>query len=142
MTPTATLKQELRVMNDNSDNESSDMDLSPILKKGELSAEFIADLLANTRTRNQYGPKLVEFFNSDEPAVNPQEAWPELATKNLATIYQGFINALKKTEDPTIKAQLTILKRNDAVFILHNERARVVAASAVVTQADDTDNEE
>lgn len=36
-----------------------------------LDASKIGELLAGTRTRNQYGPLLMEFMESDEAAINP-----------------------------------------------------------------------
>lgn len=94
-------------------------------KKGSLSAEFIADLMANTRTRNQYGPKLLEFFNSDEAGINPAEAWPlEFGNKKPATLYQGFVTALNKAGED-VRSLVKIKKHKDVVFLLHTERVDI-----------------
>lgn len=38
-----------------------------------LSPDFIMELQKNSKTKNQYGPLVLEFANSDEAAVNPRE---------------------------------------------------------------------
>jgi hypothetical protein len=96
-----------------------------------LSSDLIADLMANSRTRNAYGPKLVEFCNSDEAAINPAEAWPtEFGGKKTTTLYQGFRLAADKAdllysaEKPD--APLLVKLSDDNVFILHRERVELM----------------
>jgi hypothetical protein len=91
-----------------------------------LSPELILDLMSKGRTRNTYGPKLVEFCESDEAAINPAEVWPiEFGKKEATTLYQGFLTASKK-------ANLTdtiMVKQSDGhVFILHKERVNIKLA--------------
>lgn len=85
-----------------------------------ISAELITSLMANGRSRNSYGPKLMEFYNSDEPAINVAEVWPlEFAQKEASALYQGFLTAAKKAG---IQDNLIIKRSEDNVFILHKER--------------------
>lgn len=89
--------------------------------KGALASDFINELMQSSRTKGTYGVSLLEFLNeSDEAGINPREAWPHLyATKNAATLYQGFNNAAKKAN---VEALITIRKVEEDVFILHKER--------------------
>lgn len=58
-----------------------------------LSRETIAGLMAGGRSRNAYGPKLIEFVDSDEPAIDVKEVWSmEFSAKESSTLYQGFID--------------------------------------------------
>jgi hypothetical protein len=85
-----------------------------------LSPELIAKLMASGRNRNFYGPKLLEFVESDEAGIAVKEVWPvEMSEKEASTIYQGFNLAAKKANlDETV-----IVKRlDDQVFLLHKER--------------------
>lgn len=91
-----------------------------------LSADVIGELLAKTRTRNAYGPKLVEFMESDEAAINPAEVWPEFKDKQSSTLYQGFMLAAKKAG---IQDELLIKQHDESVFILHKERVTLALAA-------------
>lgn len=98
-----------------------------------LPADLIKDLMGSTRNRNVYGPKLLEFVESDEPGINPSESWPlEFGGKNPTTLYQGFIKAAK---DAKVSDTVKIIKREDSVFILHMERARV-AVETMTTESE------
>lgn len=88
-----------------------------------LDASKIGELLAGTRTRNQYGPLLMEFMESDEAAINPAETWPLLKDKKPSSLYQGFRNAADKAG---ISDEILVKLSDDNVFILHKERVRLV----------------
>jgi hypothetical protein len=91
-----------------------------------ISNDLIAELLAKGRTRNQYGPKLLEFCESDEAAINPRDVWPiEFGNKNTSTMYQGFRKAMI---DGKLEDILQISQLNDEMFILHKERVALVQA--------------
>lgn len=92
-----------------------------------LPADMITDLMGKSRTRNQYGPKLVEFDASDEAGVNPAEAWPlDFGNKSAGTLYQGFRTAIEKNG---LADMISLRKQDDAVFLLHNERVRILRES-------------
>jgi len=93
-----------------------------------LSADFISDLMAKGRTKNTYGPKLVEFIESDEAAINPAEVWPiEFSKKEASTLYQGFLGAAKKGE----LTDTIMVKQSDGhVFLLHKERVNLLLVPA------------
>lgn len=98
---------------------------APALKG--LPADLIANLMATSRTRNAYGPKLVEFDNSDEAAINPAEAWPiDFGGKKTSTLYQGFRLAIEKAD---LKDKITVKLSDDSVFLLHNERVHILLAA-------------
>jgi len=100
-----------------------------------LPDQFINELMANTRSRNVYGPKLVEFCESDEAAINPAEVWPvEFAGKKASTLYQGFRTAAEKAD---ISDLVLIKQSDDSVFILHKERVALVMAAANGDTAED-----
>lgn len=93
-----------------------------------LSSDAVAELMANTRTRNAYGPKLLEFCESDEAAINPAEAWPmDFGSKKASTLYQGFRLASEKAG---LNDTLLIKLSDETVFILHKERVEVLMAEA------------
>lgn len=99
--------------------------------KGALDNDKITALLQNTKTKNAYGPQLLEFLESDEAAINPREAWPHLyGTKSAATLYQGFRNAAEKNN---LSDTVSIRKVEDDVFILHKDRVAI----AITTETDD-----
>lgn len=85
-----------------------------------LSADIISQLMANSRSKNTYGPKLIEFVESDEAAINPAEVWPiEFGKKEASTLYQGFLGAAKKAD----LTETVMVKQSDGmVFLLHKER--------------------
>ena len=80
----------------------------------------------------------MEFINSDEAGINPAEAWPmEFGKKQASTLYQGFLTAAKKAD---VANDIRILQNDGNVFLLHKERAAVLAG--VATTDDDETNEE
>jgi hypothetical protein len=92
-----------------------------------LSSDFINELMAGAKTR-AYGPKLLEFMESDEAGCNPRDNWPlEFGDKTATALMQSFKNAAKKAG---IEEQLTFIKRENDVFIIHNERAAVATATS------------
>lgn len=95
-----------------------------------LDPSDVLGLLAQARGRNAYGPKLMAFIESDEAGVNVAEVWPEFAGKIATTLYQGFRTAREKAqiEDGVV----TILNRDGQVYLIHNERAHLLAAEAAV----------
>lgn len=98
-----------------------------------LTSDMVANLMANTRTKNAYGPPLVEFCESDEAAINPVEVWPALFSgKKASTLYQGFRNAAEKADlTDTILVKMT----DDTVFLLHKERVTIL-----LTPTDEADS--
>jgi hypothetical protein len=103
-----------------------------------LSAEDIERLMGESRQRNTYGPKLLDFLNSDEAGINPAEAWPlEFGKKNASTLYQGFLTAAKKAE---VADQIRILQNDGKVFILHVERAGIVLNKETEDEVSDEDD--
>lgn len=101
-----------------------------------LSEDQIKDLLGKARGRNVYGPKLIEFMESDEAAINPKDTWPaEFQNKSASALYQSFRQAADKAG---VADQLQISQVSGEVFILHKEKVAVVLAGPT---ADDTDAE-
>lgn len=99
-----------------------------------LDNDLIKSLMGSTRTRNMYGPKLLEFMDSDEAAINPADVWPlEFGTKNTTTVYQGFLNAAKAAE---VSDLIWIKQKDGQVYILHRERA-ILAAQSTNTDTDE-----
>lgn len=91
-----------------------------------LSPELIANLMGKSRTKNAYGPKVLEFADSDEAAINPKEVWAvELGQKNPATLYQGFNNAINKAG---LKDTIALRRDGEDVFLLHTERVNLAIA--------------
>ena len=91
-----------------------------------LSADIIGQLMANSRSKNTYGPKLVEFVESDEAAINPAEVWPiEFGKKEASTLYQGFLGAAKKAN---LTDQIMVKQSDGTVIILHKERVNLLLA--------------
>lgn len=85
-----------------------------------LDADLIQSLMAKSRSRNTYGPKLADFVESDEAAINPAEVWPvEFGGKEATTLYQGFNLAAKKAG---LTDTILVKQSDGAVFILHKER--------------------
>ena len=103
-----------------------------------LDPAMIEKLMGESRQRNTYGPKLIEFINSDEAGINPAEAWPlEFGKKNASTLYQGFLTAAKKAE---VADQIRLLQNDGNVFILHKERAGLLVNG--VDEADEADSDD
>jgi hypothetical protein len=99
-----------------------------------LSPDLINSLMAGSRTRNAYGPKLKEFMDSDEAAINVAEVWPvEFGGKKATTLYQGFRLAADKAD---IMDQVLIKMSDETVFILHKERCTL----AITEAAEDTED--
>lgn len=91
-----------------------------------MTEDQIRELLGKSRGRNTYGPKLVEFMESDEAAINPKDAWPaELSNKSASALYQSFRQAAEKAG---VADQLQISQVGGEVFILHKEKVAVVLA--------------
>lgn len=93
-----------------------------------LQADVISQLMAKSRSKNTYGPKLVEFNDSDEAAINPADVWPiEFGKKEASTVYQGFLAAIKKAD----LTEVIMVKQSDGnVFLLHKERVGVLLTEA------------
>lgn len=104
-----------------------------------LDKDFIESLLANTK--GKYELKLKEFVdNSDEPVINPREAWPAMfAEASTSAMYQSFNNARKKLngEGEDIK----ILSRDGEVFIMHTGRVALFLAEADAETTEDSEVE-
>lgn len=102
--------------------------------KGGLDLDFINKLMVSGNKRNQYGPKVVDFDNSDEGGVNVVSAWPEFAEKSPETLYQGFMNAVKKAK---LEEVIFVRKHDGNVFLLHQGRVTLKAKPATDTDTDD-----
>jgi hypothetical protein len=93
-----------------------------------ISADLISDLMAKGRSKNVYGPKFAEWFESDEAAINPAEVWPlEFGRKEASTIYQGFLGAAKKAN---LQDAVMIKQSDGAVFLLHKERVNLLLTAS------------
>ena len=93
-----------------------------------LDASMIKSLMAQSRSRDTYGPKLLEFVESDEAGINPRDVWPlEFGEKKSSALYQGFNTAVKSAK---LGEVVRVLQRDDNVFLLHNERMRVMVERA------------
>lgn len=107
--------------------------MSAVEMKG-LDAGKIAFLMANTRTRNAYGPKVLAFAESDEAAINPVDVWPiDFGGKNVSTLYQGFRKAVT---DASLEDTILVKRHEDMIFLLHKERATLVAQDALDNAAE------
>jgi hypothetical protein len=105
-----------------------------------LPTNLIDELLANTRTKNVYGPKLLEFAQSDEIGINPAEAWPmEFGKKKATSLYQGFRNAAEKAG---IMNTVLIKLYDDNVYILHKERLALMQNGSDTEDVNDTEDTE
>lgn len=101
-------------------------DTNTLSGKG-LPPELITKLMSESRTA-AYGPRLLEFVESDEAGINPREAWPvEFKGKTATAIYQSFKGAVKKA---SLQDMITVIKREDDVFLMHNERVAAIHAEA------------
>lgn len=109
----------------------SEFNGSPAMKG--LSADVISQLMANSRSKNTYGPKLVEFVESDEAAINPAEVWPiEFGKKESSTLYQGFLGAVKKAD---LAEQVMVKQSDGTVILLHKERVNLLLAEQLEQDA-------
>lgn len=91
-----------------------------------LSPELILKLMAKGRSRNTYGPKLIEFVESDEAAINPREVWPvEFTGKEASTLYQGFRTATNKAN---LVDTIEVKQSDGEVFLLHKARVELALA--------------
>jgi hypothetical protein len=107
-------------------------DLTSALAGKGLSRELIDELMAGSRGRNVYGPKLkVWLEDSDEPAVNPAEVWPvEFGSKKATALYQGFLTAAKAAEiHESQDGPVKVLNRDGKVYLFHMERIAALPAN-------------
>jgi hypothetical protein len=89
-----------------------------------LSNDEVLELLSKGRTRNMYGPKILEFLASDEVAIDVAEVWPvDFSKKVASTLYQGFINAAKKAD---LTDQIMVKQSDEHVFILNTEKVALL----------------
>ena len=99
----------------------------------------IRELLSQAKApKGVYASCFVEFMNSDEPAINPAETWPQyFGDRKASAMVQSFRIAAK-----TAKAEkdVTITQVGDELYLIHNERARVVVAALDNTDEDTTTN--
>ena len=104
--------------------------LSALTGKG-LDRDAINEILAGSRGRNAYGPKLVTFCNeSDEPAIEPAEVWkPEFGSKKATALYQGFLTAAKAAEvHESQDGPIKVINRDGKVYLFHMERVAALTA--------------
>jgi hypothetical protein len=97
-----------------------------------ISVDLIAELMANSRNRNVYGPKLIEFMESDEAGINPAEVWPLECNGKASSVYQGFITAVKKAE---LQDVVMVKRHEESVFLIHRERAGLAVTEAAAQAA-------
>jgi hypothetical protein len=91
-----------------------------------LDPALIRKLASSGRARNVYGPRLKDFIDSDEAAVDPSEAWPlEFSEKKAQTMYQSFRKAVKDAE---LTDTVVVRLHEDKVYLMHTERCAVVTA--------------
>lgn len=94
---------------------------------GAIDLTKIKALMGTGRVRGLYDAKLVEFENSDDPAINVAETWPiEMGQKPATTIYQGFNNVLNKND---LKDKFEVKQSDGQVYLLHKERVALLMAS-------------
>jgi hypothetical protein len=92
-----------------------------------LDDAMIQELLGKSRTRNAYGPKLADFYESDEAAINVAETWPvEFGKKAPATLAQGFNIAADKAD---MKDKVQIINRGRAGFPAQPREGRAAFAA-------------
>lgn len=105
-----------------------------------LDKDFINSLLADTR--GKYKMKLQEFIASDEPVVNPREAWPTMfGEANSSAMYQSFNLAIKSLNGDA--GNIVLKQRDGELYILHTGRAALFVAEGDddETEATDTTDE-
>lgn len=93
------------------------------MTNSNLTDEFIAELLAGSRTKGQYKTFLDEFVASDEPVVNVKETWPVLKDKKASAMYQSFNNAKAKLNGAG--EAIRVINRNDELFLMHTGRVEL-----------------
>jgi len=102
-----------------------------------LDPKMIDQLMSNTRSRNTYGPKLLEFHESDEAGINVREVWVEFKNKKVTALYQGFMNAVKNAE---MEDDILVKQYDGQVYLLHKQRAIVALSPADETAEDESDD--
>lgn len=106
--------------------------------KGLNPAEVAQLLSQPTGKKGIYGPKLMDFFNGDELAINPRDVWPtEFKDVKIVNLAQNFRNAATKAKILDL-IQLRVV--GDNLFIVHVERANL-AVLQLTEQLDATDGE-
>lgn len=114
-----------------------------------LTAEDIAKLLSETRTRGDYGVVLDDFHKSGEPGIEVEMSG-NLAGKDATNVYTGLNNA-KKAQDKEGNLvrpwgpQIKVIKKNfgnketpdEHVFLINTS----LVEGATPDSEDDADNE-
>jgi hypothetical protein len=90
-----------------------------------LTPEQIKELLGKTRNRGGYIAPLDSFMESDEAVINVVDNFPMFSEKVASTLYQGFLNAVKKAK---LEDTVRVIKSGDDVFLAHNERLAQIEA--------------
>lgn len=112
-----------------------------------LSASKVSELIANKRTKGDYGDKLTYIMEkTDEPGFDPAEDWPlEFGSKSATTMYQGFRNAAEKLgyldKESSSASQVDIVQREGHVFILIKSRCTPEMLEAFATSNGDSDGD-
>lgn len=98
-----------------------------------LSAEQIAELLANTRGRGEYATYLSEFLDSDEAGIKVDLENGTLAGKSVDKAFTGLNNARtavnKEDGTPKIKggADVKVVRSPDKTAVFLINKAKVTA---------------
>jgi hypothetical protein len=100
--------------------------------KGAIGLDFIDSLMAKSRSRGAYQPKL-EFFatETDEPAINVREQWEaEFGSKTAEALAQSFNSWIKKAD---LEDVIVVRKDEDDVYLIHLQRYQAARAEAEAT---------
>jgi hypothetical protein len=91
-----------------------------------LTNEQIDRLYASRRVKGEYERLLVELTASDENGADVKATWPNLSTKSVTTLTQGFRSAATKLE---IADQVDIISADSNVYIILTDRVHVEAST-------------
>lgn len=95
-----------------------------------LTAEQIAKLLGETRTKGQYIGRLNQFIESGAGAVCVTEEWPaDFNGKQANTIKQGFENAKNSKNRAEGSDNVKVIKNNDLVYLVNYGSDEVAEAA-------------
>jgi len=88
-----------------------------------LPPELIKALMGKGRARGVYGPRLKQFAESDEAAINPRESWPlEFEGKTALAMTQSF---RKHIADADLEDVIQVVSHDGECYLVHKERAAI-----------------
>jgi hypothetical protein len=103
---------------------------NPLAGKG-LDPNQLAEVMAGARGRGIYGPRLKDFMESDEAAIEPAAVWPmDFEGKAASSLYQSFKAAAEKAK---IDDEIRLLSTGGKFYLIHNERANALREEAEAT---------